>query len=469
MFICSFFCQKAFNSYKLSNHFGKSDTFGFYTKRITVILIYTHKITPRVRFICKHIFTRILQLDINFTKKVEEFVSYNGAKISYTKTALANEFFIKSHELLFEQGINELDIQLSNWDDVPCFFYSGSKSSIPFDVFAASFYLVSRYEEYLPQIKDKHQRFKATESLAFKNNFLEKPLVDIWAFKLLSILKKTFPDLEIKPKSYRVISTINVDKPYLYKNKSLFRTVGGVLNHIYHLSFRELVNRFLVLFNVKRDPYDTFTYIVKLKKEFHVKTILFFLIGDQTIMDATVSVQNKAFRLLIKEMVDYARVGLLSSYQTMQNADLIKSEKEKLESVTNLPIIRTRQHFFRLSLPDTYHNLIDLEVQEDYTMCYEDFVGFRASTCTPFYFYDLDFEVQTPLKVFPVAFIDTTLKTYLKLTPKQSLGKIRELKNQIKQVNGTFVVVFHNSSLSGYKQWRGWSKVYKSMLKIAVE
>ena len=159
-----------------------------------MIVIYSHKITPRVRYICNHIFTRILHIPTQFTTKVEEFVAHNGPKLSYTRASLGNEFFIKSNDLLFEQGVSDLDILVQNWDEVPCFFGTNAKSAIPFDIFAASFYLISRYEEYLPHVKDKHSRFTAEESLAFKNGFLEKPLVDIWAFKLLEVLKEKFPN-----------------------------------------------------------------------------------------------------------------------------------------------------------------------------------------------------------------------------------------------------------------------------------
>ena len=65
-------------------------------------------------------------------------------------------------------------------------FFSVNNSVFPFDPFAASFFMISRYEEYLPHIKDIHGRFEAKESLAFKNNFLEKPIVDIW----INLIKK---------------------------------------------------------------------------------------------------------------------------------------------------------------------------------------------------------------------------------------------------------------------------------------
>lgn len=433
-----------------------------------MILIYTHKITPRVRYIFKHIFTRTLLIPVDFTSKIEEFVAHNGPKITYTKTPLGNEFFVKSNNLLFEQGVNDMEIVIQKWEEVPCFFKTGPKSSIPYDIFAASFYLISRYEEYLPHVKDTHGRYTAAQSLAFKYRFLEKPVVDIWAYKLVAVLKEKFPDYEFQQRKYTFISTVDIDNAYAYKYKSLVRGVGGFLKDLLQVRLLRVWSRFTATFNIKKDPFDTFDTILKVKKEQDVNTIFFFLIGDYTTFDTNVSASKNKFRLLIKAMVDYASVGLHPSYFTMNNASLLKKEKERLEGIINMPIQRSRQHYLRFSLPETYQNLIDLEVAEDYSMGYASNVGFRASTCTPFYFYDLDFEMQTPLKIFPFALMDTTLNDYMKLTPRQSLGRIRDLKNEVKAVNGTFITLFHNESLSDYLRWKGWKRLYGSMVKIAI-
>ena len=432
-----------------------------------MILVYTHKITPRVRYIFRHILSKILLIPVSFTSKVEEFVAHDGPKISYTKMPLENEFFIKSNDLLFEQGVNDLEISMQKWDDIPCFFATNVRSAIPFDIFAASFYLISRYEEYLPHVKDQHGRYTATQSLAFRYRFLEKPVVDVWAFKLLKIIQEKFPNYTYKKRTYKFISTIDVDNAFAYKHKSLVRTFGGFIKDLIHLKLVEFWSRLIVLLNVKKDPFDTFQKLLQLKKDQKVNTIFFLLIGDYTSFDTNVSASKKKFRLLIKDMVDYATVGLHPSYFSSQDVVMIKKEKERLENITNMPVSRTRQHYLRFNLPETYQILIDLEIEEDYSMGYASHVGFRASTCTPFYFYDLDFEIQTPLKIFPFALMDTTLNDYMKLTPKQSLGKIKELKDEVKAVNGTFITLFHNESLSDYLRWKGWKRLYESMLKIA--
>ena len=432
-----------------------------------MLLVYSHKITPRIRYIFKHIFTRVLLIPVSFTTKVEDFVAHNDLKLSYTKTALGNEFFIKSNNLLFEQGVNDMEIIIQKWDDVPCFFGTNAKSTIPFDIFAASFYLITRYEEYLPHVKDVHGRFTAEQSLAYKYKFLEKPLIDIWAYKFLEILKEKFPEYPYKKRNYTYVSTIDVDNAFAYKHKSFIRSTGGFFSDVFRFQLRNIWDRLAVNFNLKKDPFDTFSKILHLKKEYNITTIFFFSIGDYTTFDTNVSASKTKYRLLIKEMQDYARVGLHPSYFTVQNPVLLKKEKERLENITNTPVRKSRQHYLRFSLPETYQNLIDLEIEEEYSMGYASNVGFRASTCTPFYFYDLDFEIQTPLKIFPFALMDTTLNDYMKLTPKQSLGRIRDLRNEVKAVDGMFITLFHNESLSDYLRWKGWKRLYESMLKIA--
>jgi len=405
-------------------------------------------------------------MQVGFTTSVEEFVAHNGPKLTYSKAPLGKEFFIKSHDLLFEQGINDIEIKMEQWgDDVPCFFGTGKKTSIPFDIFAASFYLQSRYEEYLPYVQDAHERFTATDSLAHKNKFLDKPLIDIWALKFLELFKEKFPDCEQGKRKFEFIATFDIDNCFAYRHKGFIRNFGGFFRDIFRFQFRNLITRVMVLLRFRKDPYDTYDTILSLSKKHKLKTIFFFLIGDYTTYDTNVSSSNATYKSLIKSIADYVDVGLHPSYFTMKNADKLKKEKQRLEQIVNIPIKKTRQHYLRLKLPETYQYLIDLEVEEDYSMGYAKHYGFRASTCTPFYFYDLDFEIQTPLKIIPFAVMDTTLNDYLGYVPAVAKSKIKKLIREVKAVSGTFVLLFHNETLSETDRWKGWSKMYKELVE----
>jgi len=363
---------------------------------------------------------------------------------------------------LFEQGLSDVDINIQKWEDTIGFFQTGEKSSLPYDIFAASFYLLSRYEEYLPQVRDDYGRFLATESLAFKNNFLEQPVVDIWAMKFKSVLRDRFPDYKFPSRQYAIKPVVDVPMAYYFKNKGLLRTIGGLLGDFFRLKFKQFYQRTLTLTGFIRDPYDTYKWIITKQKHSGYKFAVFFLIGDYSRFDKNISIDKKVFVSLIKSISDYCSIGLKASYAALDDITVLKSEKQKLESVTNFKLEATRNSYSKLNLPQSYRNLIELEIKEDYTMGYINHLGFRASTCTPFQFYDLDYEIQTPLQINPFQCFD-----YALLKHKSQLDKnetLTKLINEVKKVSGTFIPVFHNYSFSNMERWHGFRELFSIIL-----
>ncbi len=426
-----------------------------------MLLIYTHKITPRFTYITKHIFTNVLGIEITATTKIEDFIKHSGAKITYTKQALQNEFFIRSNDLLFEQGINDLEIKISNWDTVPCFFSTGERSNIPFDIFSASFYMLSRYEEYLPHVKDIHGRYPYKESLAFINGFLQKPVVDIWAFKLLDNLKERFPELEYKKRKYKYTSIIDVTTSHCFKYKGIIRTLSGIVLDTAYLKLSRVLQRILVLVNYKKDPYDNFSELIEKHKEYGVQSMFFFQYADYSTYDKNISVNNNKFKYLIKSVADYSIVSLAGSYASLNNRALLKEEKKRLSNVINRKVKGIRLRYNRVDVPDSYRDLVEAEFTEDYTMGYTHAIGFRAGTSTPFYFYDISLEVQHPIKVHPFAVHDYALAGYKK--EEQILNDINSLYKEVKNVDGSFISIFSNELLGNTRKLN-WKKVYYKIL-----
>ena len=120
-------------------------------------------------------------------------------------------------------------------------------------------------------------------------------------------------------------------------------------------------------------------------------------------------------------------------------------------------------------MPETYRRLIENDITDDYTMGYASDVGFRAGLCTPFYFYDLGNETTTKLKVHPFAVMDATLKYYMKVQPVDALSYIEPLIKEVKAVNGTFISLWHNESLSNMHPWTGWKDIYEKVVESASE
>ena len=143
----------------------------------------------------------------------------------------------------------------------------------------------------------------------------------------------------------------------------------------------------------------------------------------------------------------------------------IKTEKKRLETIIHRSVVKSRQHFLILHLPHTYQKLVDNDIREDHSMGYAEHVGFRAGTCTPYRFYDLDLETATELMVYPFAVMEATLKYYMKLQPDQAKTKISEVVDKVKAVDGTFIGLWHNETLTDRGLWAGWRDVFTHMVE----
>jgi hypothetical protein len=430
-----------------------------------MLLIFTPHITNRITYIFKHIFGRILGVEFTLTSKKEEWIDYDGPKISYGKTPVDTELFFQQSFFLLATGIKKVHLETVSFTDCTAFFpVQHPQSALPFDPFSASFYMLSRYEEYLPFISDVHGRFPATESLAYRFEILQKPVVNCWAKHIGSLLQQHFPDLKQRKRKFSLVPTIDIDSAYAIRNKGLVRIFAGLINSLYAMNMNDLKKRLNVLFRLEDDPFDSFEYQLALQKKYDFRPIYFVLMADYGPYDKNIPYQNRAFRDLIKLLADYADVGIHASYASNDMPDLLKKEVKRLSDVLNREITRSRQHFLRLEIPNTYHTLLNMDIYNDYSMGFASQPGFRAGTCDPFPFYDLEMEAETPLMIHPFVMMEGTLADYLKLSPEEALKYIFRLIDEVKAVEGTFISLWHNESLGGQGRWVGWPEVYEKML-----
>ena len=433
------------------------------------MLILVPKTTNRLHYIFELILKDLLGISFSFTTDNETFTSYNGPKFHYGNNQYWNEPFQKATTLLFEHDITEKDLKIVDYKDVKAFFpVYNEKSVFPFDIFAASFYLVTRYEEYLPHINDKFGRYQAKDSILFKMNMLEKPLVNIWANELGNILTAIYPDIQLRKRSFTFIPTYDVDAAWAYKNKGMFRITAAFARDLVNLDFTEFKRRWKVVFGKQIDPFDTFNYQLQLQKELNMRPIYFILCGEYDINDKNISLRNTDFQNLIKRLGDYAKVGIHPSYNSYLNKAKVKHEIDNLSKVLNREITASRQHFLRLSMPLSYQILVDLDITDDYSMGYATQPGFRAGIADTYLFFDLEHDNVTNLSIHPFAVMDGTLRDYLELNTEEAYQKTTEIMQNVKDVNGTFILLWHNETLSGEKRWEGWITLYRKILDYAL-
>lgn len=431
-----------------------------------MLLIYIKAITKRSEYIFELIFKNELGLEYFATTDTEKFETYQQEKINYSSARFGEEIFINSSSLLFERSIKKINVITESMEDVPVLFADAS-CDIGFDIFAAVFYMVTRYEEYLPFTPDEHGRFEASDSLAYQNNFLQLPVVNIWIKKLKNILRQKFPSLQFKSSSFKAIVTYDIDIAYAFRGKNILRTAGATVRDILTLKINNIPKRLRSLLSHK-DPWDIYASLQEMILKNKAEHIFFFLLSDYSRYDKNLSYKHPLMKTLIKKISSFSEIGIHPSYKSSVITEKILIEKSRLEKITNKGITKSRQHYLRFNLPGTYNQLLSAGITEDYSMGFAGIPGFRAGICTPFYFYDLQNEKATELKIFPITIMEGTFLYYLKLKPKESLKTIFSLINEIKKVDGTFISIWHNDTISDDGIYKGWKWVHDEMvIKIA--
>ena len=432
-----------------------------------MLLIYVKKVNPRIEYISKLIFTQILQVEFAFCTNSSEFRKSDQPKLNYSTEKFADEFYIKPHRLMFSRAMITPNIEPVWYEGNKYFCESSKDSDLPFDPLAASFYVVTRHEEYTETQKDKLDRYHAKYSILTKYNLLQKPVVNIWAILLGEKLSERYPSLTIEAGKFRFISTIDIDNAWAYLHKGILRS-GMSLMKAFLKNRKEFNERLKVLRGKEKDPYDTYAYLDEVFKGNEDKVLFFILLGDYARFDKSISHRNTHLRKLIQQINEKYQIGIHPSFASSKKGHRkkTKTELQRLEQIVGKNISKSRQHFLRLSMPKSYRRLIKSGILEDYTMGYSCTTGFRAGICTPYYFYDLERETTTNLLITPFQILDGTFTHYLQLSPEKAWEEIQEIMLEVKNVGGTFVSVWHNETVNDKGIWKGYRKVFEQMNQL---
>lgn len=430
-----------------------------------MILIYSEIISPRLKYISHLIFKEILGTDCMLTDDTAEFLASEAARLNYSSGRFGSEPFIRASSLLFMEGISMPPEELVEAEGGSGFFATSNDSLLPFDPLASAFLVVSRLEEYLPGRRDSHGRYYAASSVLYRYGLLEKPVVNLWADMLALKLLEAGQPVTLRDKSFRFISTIDIDNGFAYRSKSLMRTTGGLFKCAVNLDFRDLAKRAAVLFRLKPDPFDTYDSLIKFFRKHEHHVLFFVLLRNKGPYDRQVVWNNRTFRKRLQQLSACFRLGIHPSYYSSLSDDSVRvaEEKSRLEQITGEPVVCSRQHFLRLEFPQTYRRLLEAGIKEDYSMGYADRAGFRAGIATPFRFYDVLDEKETSLTVFPFQVMDVTLRDYMKLSPDAAIILTNKLIDRIKATGGVFSCIWHNESVNASGKWSEFYPVFKFM------
>jgi hypothetical protein len=426
------------------------------------IKVYTPHLSTRLKYALDLVLHQVGEVSYCIVHDIEQ-LGTEDLVLNYSGTRIENSFQVHPFGLLFEKDIQNHDVPFDyRQDEFLVNFFPTEFDDLGFDIFSASFFLASRYEEYRKFEPDSHGRFQPKDSIQTKIGILKRPIINIWVKALKSLLESKWNVKLPTTKQFKIVNTIDVDNAWAFKNKGVARTIGGIGKSLVKKGVGEFKERVAVVSADGQDPYDTFDYLKSVQEKYNVESIYFFLVGNyQKPYDTNVPHTNKEFVELVKKVSHSAEVGIHPSYASYLNDKQVKKEIERVNSIIESNLSQSRQHFLKLSIPDSYRVLEKTGVSHDYTMGYAQEVGCRAGVCTPFTFFDLLQDKPLELTIHPFAFMDGTLNEYLKQTPMEAKETISFLMENVQKVKGEFIGIWHNSSVNDLDTWKGWREVFE--------
>ena len=422
-----------------------------------MITVYSSLKSSRLEYVLHFIFKNLLEIEFKWT---QDSTNLDGVILNYSDEILPFQNYQIHPSGFLVDG---------NWDfkkyiflkNKSNYFFPQEKGDHDFDILSSIFFIISRMEEYHTKDYDEHQRFVSSNSSLVKLNLEQNPIVDQWCFSLLSQLNAKFNVEITSPRKFHQYPTFDIDNAYAFKYKGFTRSFGSFFKDLISFRFYKLKQRLEFLLGKIKDPYDNYDYILEFLKTNQLKSIFFFLLDDYAKMDKNINHKHPYLINLIRSISKNHLTGIHPSYTSFNNLEILKMEISRLDKITSKTSI-SRFHYLKFNFPTSYQILLKAGIKQDYSMGFSDRIGFRAGTCTPFYFYDLENECITDLKIFPFAYMDGVLNDKLKFTPEYSSKLISKIKQEVKKVNGTFNAVWHNESLSNQDRWKGWRSVFET-------
>jgi peptidoglycan/xylan/chitin deacetylase (PgdA/CDA1 family) len=341
------------------------------------------------------------------------------------------------------------------------------------DIVASTFFMLSRYEEILKDTKDRHGRFPATASLAYKEGFLDRPLVNEYGELLWGWIRHLKPEMTRKPlwpdsRDFAICLTHDVDWLRRYSIIPPLLSLGNSVLRKKNLRLASnITSDYLrTILKYKKDPFaDTCDYILSIEQKHGYKSSFYFMAGEKSMFSNRYSLAD-AEMLIRKIEKAGCEVGIHGSYNSYSSPERMLSEKARLDNVVKDKNYGCRQHCLRWKTPETWRLQERADLLYDTTLSFADHVGFRCGICLPYQPFDVLENRKLAIWELPLIIQEATLHgaSYQNLPPKVAYDEIVKHIDITKRFNGLFVLLWHNSSFDPLGGWSGWKEVYEDVM-----
>lgn len=425
-----------------------------------MLLVLLDSAGPRQRYIVRHLLERMLGWPVRLTTDVEAYRAHGGPKLHYGEPLPDEDGHVVVPAIRLEAVRSGMALP-------PPTLCDGLPVLHGDDAFADSFTLLSLVDELTAVERDAHGRVPSSALHLVRHHVSGLALVDRWALRLADRVRARYPELPAPVRNFRHVITVDVDNGFRYRGRPVLRQAGAFVRDLLRMRPSDALERLAVLSGRRPDPFDRYAELTTLANSASSHRVIAFLLMRGGAAHDHAVPHDPRFRQRVRAMRGAVEMGLHPSYSSSELPSITAAERDDLQAITGEATHLSRQHFLRWRLPHTLRELAAAGFTEDHSLGFADRVGFRAGTCTPFPYYDLERDEETGLMLWPFVCMDSALHDRMGVGADGAFAHIRPLIDEVRGVGGTFVSTWHDRFLSDHGPWKGWWQVMQRTIEAA--
>ncbi|WP_310391665.1 DUF7033 domain-containing protein [Hymenobacter sp.] len=321
------------------------------------------------------------------------------------------------------------------------------QATINADVIAASFYLLSGWQEYFSEARDQHGRFPYAASVQRQYGFVALPVVNHY-FDVLKTAVEHVTGRPLRPRRW-------AGQPFAaFITHDIDNLHGGWATAVRHALRRGRLTRAatLLVARVRSQPapWNNLEHVQAETARFGAPSTFFILADNRPApygpANADYTADAPAFlNRLATLAATGAEIAGHGSYGTAENPGRLREERKRLQP---LGPAGNRFHYLCWEPTRTPETLALAGVTYDSTLGFAEHFGFRNSYCQPFFPFDFPRGRAHSFLEIPLNVMDVTLHhpSYLRLRPEEIMPALRPVLAEIARFGGVATVLWHNAN-----------------------
>jgi hypothetical protein len=306
---------------------------------------------------------------------------------------------------------------------------------------------LSRFEETLPGERDLHSRFSAFSSVAWRDGFLHRPIVDEYGLAIQQVLTALLPNWNPPVRRLRLKISHDVDElgiPFSLRG-ALARTFrdGRPWDTVRDL-FAPLLSPVLTIDTAHQHQLKR---IVQFSAERQINSAVYWKASQHGPHDTGYDPRDIRITNLMKALRSKdVEMGIHPGYASFDSPETFRSEVQTLREVLGEHQLGGRQDYLRWN-PETWVRWNAIGLGYDSSVGFADHTGFRAGTSFPYRPWLWSQQRTADLVEIPLLATDSSMQSYMKLTPDKALQVLRNLLARCRAVGGVFCLAWHNTRI----------------------